>query len=480
VDLRPVFYILGILLIILAGSMTLPLLVDIYTNSDDWKVFFLCMIITTFFGGAFMLSNADHTRKLSVRQAFLLTALSWIFIGAFAALPFYLSALKLNYTDAFFEAMSGITTTGVTVITDLEQAPHGILLWRGMLAVLGGLGFIVMGMSLLPMLKIGGMRLFRTESSEKEKALPRAAQLANTIALVYVALIGIGTVCFVVAGLNFFDALLHAMGSLATAGFSNYDASIGALNNVWAEIITIVFMIIGSTPFVLYIRAFKGDFRALIEDRQVHCFLLLILACTAIMTLYLALNNGVYLPEALLRAGFSVTAILTTTGYVSEDYSLWGPLAVAMFFFMAAIGGCSGSTTGGIKIFRLQVLFEVVNVQIKKLLYPHAVFLPHFNGRPISSDITLSVMGFFFMYVVTFVLGTVAVAATGQDFLTASSAVIACLSNTGVGMGPVVGPSGTYASLPDNTKWILSTIMLMGRLELFTILVFLSPHFWRH
>ena len=481
-DFRPILHVIGVLLSILAASMMLPMLIDLYDHSDDWKVFGFCIVITAFFGGALLLSNSGQGSNLSIRQAFMLTVLSWISICAFGALPFRLSELEMSYTDAFFEAMSGITTTGATVIVGLENAPRGILLWRGILNFLGGLGFIVMAMSVLPILKVGGMRLFRTESSEREKALPRAAHFASSIAFIYIGLAMICALCFMLSGLGLMDSLVHAMAAIATGGFSNYDSSFGAegpISGPLSKITAIVFMLIGGMPFILYIKAFRGNATPLLRDTQVRWFITVVLTSALALTAYLVIERNIGFLDALLRALFNVTSIITSTGFVSEDYSLWGSFAVSLFFFLAFIGGCSGSTSGGIKIFRFQVLFAVMNVQIKRLLHPHGVFIPHYNGRPIPKDVPLSVMGFFFVYILTFSVGAIGVSLTGQDFLTSVSAVIACLSNVGPGLGSIVGPAGTFAPLSDVAKWILSACMLIGRLELFTILVMLSPHFWR-
>lgn len=479
-DLRPVFYVIGVFLCILAASMVLPMLADLYTASADWKVFFLCIVITAFFGGSLVLSNSGQKFDISVRQAFLLTVLSWLILCIFGALPFYMSELNMSFADSFFESMSGITTTGATVITGLDHAPKGILLWRGMLHLLGGLGFIVMGISVLPMLKVGGMRLFRTESSEREKALPRTAQTANSITTIYLFLVLLCTLCLMFSGMGIFDAVVHAMGALATGGFSNYDQSVGAFKNPLAEIVLIVFMIAGALPFILYIRAFKGSLTPLYKDTQIRTFLTIILVVSLIMTADLVLNGDAGFFDALRRSVFHVTSLITTTGMVSEDYMSWGPLALSLFFFITFIGGCSGSTTGGIKIFRFQVLFSVMNVQIKRLLHPHGVFIPYYNGKPIPRDVPGSVMGFFFVYMLVFALAVVGLSFTGLDFTTAMSGVIACLSNAGPGLGSIVGPAGTYQPISDAATWILSLCMLLGRLELFTLLVLLSPHFWRH
>jgi trk system potassium uptake protein len=478
-DFRPIFYVIGVLLGILAASMILPMLVDLYSLSSDWRVFFLSIVITAFFSGSLILSNGGQKFDLSIRQAFVLTALSWLVLGLFSAMPFYMSELGLNYTDAFFEAMSGITTTGATVITGLDTAPKGILLWRGILHMLGGLGFVVMGISVLPLLRVGGMRLFRTESSEKEKALPRAAENAKFIAMIFLLLTFLCMMCFMFTGMSLLDATVHAMSAVATGGFANYDASFASFTNPWARIIAITFMLAGSLPFILYIRALRGDMRPLLKDQQVRVMLLTTTGISLVMAAYLSFDQDTGFFDALLRALFNVTSVITTTGFVSEDYGLWGATPIVIFFFITFIGGCSGSTSGGIKIFRFQVMFAVVGVQIKKLLYPHGTFIAHYNKRPIPPDVPASVMVFFFMFMMVLVMGTICVSLTGIDFMSSISAVVSCLSNVGPGLGTIAGPSGTYAPFSDTAIWILSVCMLLGRLELFTLLVLFSPYLWK-
>jgi trk system potassium uptake protein TrkH len=479
-DFRPVLYVIGLLLCILAASMTLPLLADLYTGSSDWNVFLLGIVITGFFGGSLVLSNTRQKHDISVRQAFMLTALSWVTISAFAALPFRFSELNMSFTDSFFEAMSGITTTGSTVLTGLDEAPRGILLWRAILQWLGGMGFIVMAMSLLPFLKVGGMRLFRTESSENEKALPRAAQLASSIGFVYVALTLLCTVAYMITGLGTFDALAHAMTTVSTGGFSTSDQSISKFSHAGTEMVAIVFMILGGLPFVLYIKALGGNLRPLFQDTQVRWFMGLVVTITTAMVTYLIIDKHFGFFDALRHSLFNVVSVITTTGFASTDYTLWGQLSVCVFFFITFVGACAGSTAGGVKIFRLQVLLAAVRVQVKKLLHPSGVFIPHYNRTPIPQDVSLSVMSFFFVYVIIFALSTVTLSLVGLDFLTAASGAATALSNVGPGLGETIGPSGTFAPLPDSAKWVLSLCMLMGRLELFTVLVMFSPHFWRH
>ncbi len=480
-DLRPVLYVTGIFLCTLALSMALPMLVDLYYGSPDWKVFFLCILTTAFFGGALVLSNSGGSEgfTINIRQAFLLTTLSWITLATFAALPLWFSALNLSFTDAFFEAMSGITTTGSTVITDLDNAPKGLLLWRAILQWLGGIGIIVMALSVLPFLKVGGMQLFRTESSESEKALPRAAKLASSIGYIYVALTAICVICYHFAGMDLFDAVAHAMTTIATGGFSTFDSSFGHYTTAGAETVAIVFMILGSLPFVLYLKAVRGDMQCLFTDAQVRWFLSIVAISIVTMVIYLVWQQDMMIGEALRRASFNVVSIITGTGYTSYDYTLWGGFAVGLLFFLMVVGGCAGSTTCGIKVFRFQVLYAVTDTQMKKLLHPHGVFIPYYGGKPLPEGVPSSVMSFFFLFALCFSILAIALSFVGLDFLTAMSGAATAIANVGPAMGDIIGPSGTFAPLPDSAKWILCAGMLLGRLELFTVLVLLSPNFWR-
>ena len=479
-DFRPIFYILGILLSVLSVSMVLPMLADIYWGNEDWKVFFLCIVITAFFGGSLVLSNAGFEIVLDLRQAFLMTFLSWIFMSLFAALPLTLSTLNLSFTDALFEAVSGITTTGSTVITGLDTAPPGLLLWRAILQWLGGIGIVIMAMSVLPFLSVGGMQIFRTELSENEKALPRAAQLASSLGIVYVGLTVACAIAYMMAGMNKFDALTHAMTTLATGGYSNYDASLGHFHSDAIEIVASVFMIIAGIPFVLYLKAVRGNLRPLVKDPQVRLFISIITIATVSMVIYLVAVNEMNLHLAFIGSMFNIISLMTGTGYSSEHYDEWGGFVVAIMFFLMAMGACAGSTSCGIKLFRFQIFFAVARVQLKKLIHPNAAYVPYYNGKPIPKDVPLSVMSFLFLYAVSFVVVALLLSAIGLDFMTALSGAITSISNVGPGLGEIIGPSGNFAPLPDTAKWVLTASMLLGRLEILAALVLLHPHFWKH
>ncbi len=477
-DLRPVFYVVGILLSILAISMILPLLADLYFDNEDWKVFFLCIIVTTFFGGSLIMANAGQSFTINTRQAFMLITVSWICLAFFAALPFKLTGLDMNFTDAYFEAMSGLTTTGSTVIVGLDSAPPGILLWRALLQWLGGIGIIIMAMSVLPFLNVGGMQIFRTELSESEKVLPRTAQISSSIGLIYLVFTLGCIVAYMMCGMSTFDAIAHALSTISTGGFSTYDSSFANFQSASVEVVAITFMLIGSLPFVLYLKAVHGNIYALFRDTQVQWFLSIVSISITVMVIYLITQQGREFFDSLLASSFNIISLITGTGFVKGDYNQWGGFAVSLLFFLMVMGGCAGSTSCGIKTFRFQVFYTVAKVQIQKLIHPNGVFIARYNGKPLPSDVPLSVMSFLFLYALSFAIVAIALSFVGLDFITAMSGAVTTISNVGPGLGDIIGPAGSFATLPDSAKWIMSISMLLGRLEIFTVLVMLSPTFW--
>lgn len=465
----------------LAGAMCLPAVADAVSGNKDWQVFAVAAGFTAFVGGLFVFTARAPIRGINVRQAFLLTALAWIIIPAFGALPMVFANLELSYTDAFFEAMSGLTTTGSTVIVGLEQVQPGILLWRALLQWLGGIGIIGMAIAIMPLLQVGGMQLFRMESSDKsEKILPRAAQLIAYIGFIYLFFTVLCAFFYWLTGMSGFDAVAHAMTTIATGGFSTHDLSVGYFENAKIEFIAIIFMLLGSLPFVLYLRVLRGSTNAFMRDSQVHWFLIIVLCTTAAIAFYLWRTKGMDPADALQNSAFNVVSIITGTGYATKDFSAWGPFALVIFLFLMFVGGCAGSTTCGIKVFRFQVLYATAKTQMRKLLQPHGVFLAYYNGKPIPEDVGSSVMSFFFLYAVSFVVLAIGLGLIGLDFLTAVSGAATAISNVGPGLGPTIGPAGAFITLPDSAKWLLSFGMLLGRLELFTIFVLLAPSFWRN
>jgi trk system potassium uptake protein len=481
IDLRPILVVIGILLIILALFMVPAMVADLAAGHPDWQVFLAAAAVTLFTGVSLVLMNQGYgDTELTGRQAFLLTSSVWVVVGVFAALPLAFSELKLTAADAVFESVSGITTTGATVIVGLDVAPPGILLWRAILHWLGGIGFIVMAVAILPMLRVGGMQLVRTESSDlSEKILPRAAQVASAIGLIYLGLTIICAIFFYVAGMTIFDATAHAMATLSTGGYSTRDASIGAFASPLIEVVAIVFMIVGSLPFVVYIQATNGQLRPLLTDAQVRWFMGITAIFIVAITAWLVMVQRIAPLEAFRHAAFNVVSLISTTGFVSTDYALWGPFPVTALFFLMCIGGCTGSTAGGIKIFRFTVLHAIAKHQIARLLRPHGVFVPTFNGRPVSETAAIAVMAFIFMFGLSFSAFALLLALLGLDYLTAMSASVTALANVGPGLGPIIGPAGNFSTLPDSAKWLLSAAMLLGRLELFTVLVLFTRAFWR-
>jgi trk system potassium uptake protein len=480
IEFRPIFFVIGILLSMLGMAMLVPAIADAATDNPDWAVFLASAFVTLFVGGTLILTTRAKFSNLVVRQAFILTTAAWVALAAFAALPFAFSNLGLSYTDAFFEAMSGITTTGSTVITGLDTAPPGILLWRALLQWLGGIGIIVMAISILPLLQVGGMQLFRMESSDSsDKAFPRVAQISAATAIIYTILTLVCAVAMWAAGMTPFEAAAHSMTTIATGGFSTSDASIGHFDSALMDWIVIIFMILGSLPFVLYFAMIRGNPRALVRDTQVQWFLITVAVSILLVAFWLVSKNDIELMRAIRLSSFNVVSIITGTGYASADYNAWGLLPVTAFFFFMFIGGCAGSTSCGIKIFRYQILFANARVQFRRMWQPNVVYSPRYNHKPIPESVTDAVMSFFFMFALIFGVLALALSLIGLDFVTAVSGAATAIANVGPALGPTIGPSGTFAPLPDAAKWVLSIGMLLGRLELFTVLVLFSPAFWR-
>jgi len=479
-DMRPVLYTLGSLVLMLAGGMFVPVLFDLLAGHQDWKVFVIAAFLTATVGGMFMLANRGTGDAINLKQAFLLTFLAWSTLPAFAALPLAFSELNLSYTDAYFEAMSGLTTTGSTVISGLDSAPPGILIWRALLQWFGGIGIVVMAVAVLPMLQVGGMQVFKAESFDTvEKILPRAGQISGVISGVYVALTALCMFAYIIGGMGAFDALAHAMTTIATGGFSTSDASIGKFDSFGLEMTTTLFMIIGSIPFILYLQILRGKPLLIWRDEQVRGFLQLVMFLCVAVVVWLIIWKGFSPAEAVRYGSFNIISVLTGTGYSTIDYSQWGSFSATLFFMVMFIGGCAGSTSCGIKIFRFQVLLKSMKSWIDQILQPNGVFIARYNGRPIREDVRNSVMSFLTLFLVTFLVLSLAISMTGADWITSFSSAGTALANVGPGLGEDVGPAGTFSGLNNAAKWLMSLGMLAGRLELFSVLVLLSPRFWR-
>ena len=479
-NFRPILLIMGMLLATLALSMCIPAAVDAAHGNPDWQVFAVSAGLTLFVGVALTLTSSSGRVSLNVRQAFVMTALSWLVLTVFGALPFMFSELKLDFTDAFFEAMSGVTTTGSTVITGLDSAPPGILLWRAILQWLGGLGIIVMAIAVMPMMGVGGMQLFKVEAFETgDKVLPRAAQISVALVGIYVGLTTVWGFLLWWAGMNPLESTVHAMTTLATGGYSTSDASVGHFNSWTIDVIITAGMIMASLPFLLFFQAMRGRPLDIWRDEQVRGFLTITASIVLLVTAVLWFESGMAPLQALRFAAFNIVSCLTGTGFATDDYNLWGSFALPIFFFTMFIGGCSGSTTCGIKIFRFQILYSAARVQVRHLVQPRGVFIPYYNRRPVSDEVIVSVLSFFFVYGLTFAALAAGLGMLGLDFVTAISSAATAISNVGPALGSIAGPAGTFQSFPDAAKWLLSAGMFLGRLELFTILVLFSRTFWR-
>ncbi len=463
-----------------AAFMALTLLYSLGAGSGDSDQLFFGFAATLFAGVMLMLlGHGKRAFSLDRRQGFLMTALAWIVLPGFGALP--LVAHGLSFPDAYFESVSAMTTTGSTVMAGLDQTPHGILLWRSMMAWFGGVGIIVLGIIILPFLRVAGMQLFHTESSDtSEKIVGKTFHLALWIVGVYVVLTFLSTVAFRVFGMTWFDAFIHATGSLATGGMSSHDASFGFFDSRAILIVGIVSMIAGGMPFVAFIRAAKGTPLALIRDIQVRAFVGFLAIASLILAIDRTLRQATPFDESLIHAAFNVTSVVTTTGFASTDYQLWGPFAIGAFFMLTFVGGCSGSTAGGIKIYRFQILVRLMLAHLKRVISPNRVQVVLYSERKVEDEVAFAILAFLTVMLVCNVISTLALTALGLDFVTAISASATSWANVGPGLGPIIGPAGNFQPLPNAAMWILSAMMILGRLEFFTILVLLTPSFWRH
>ncbi len=475
---KTVFFTLGILQIILGIFMFIPIITQFFYQEID-SSFFGASIVTIIFGVLFFLSNLDHENKLNLQQAFLLTALSWLSVAIFGSLPFFFSNLDFSFTNAFFESMSGITTTGSTVIVNLENMPKSILLWRAILQWLGGIGIIIMAITLMPIMNVGGMQLFKISSNDSsEKVLPKSKEIALRLIYIYSGLTMMCALTYYGFGMNFFDSITHSMTTLATGGFSNYNESIGFFDSLAIETSAMIFIILGSLPFITYIKFINGNKTIFFSDTQIKTFFKIIFISILILSIYLVFNNSS--SYNIRSIFFNVISILTGTGYVNAQFDNWGGFSLLIFLSLMFIGGCAGSTTCGVKIFRFQILYLFIINQLKKIIYPKGIFIIKYNQSSIDEKFISSIISFIFFYFIIFFILTALLSLTGLDFITAISGAATSISNVGPGLGPEIGPNGNFSSLPDVSKWILSLGMILGRLELFAILVLFLPSFWRN
>lgn len=477
--LRIIGFIIGIFLITLAISMVIPMLtLLIFERAAELNTFLWSSLITFVAGLILMLPGKPEHVQLRPRDMYMLTVSSWVAVCIFAALPFLLTQ-RISYTDSFFESMSGITATGATVLSGLDSMSPGILIWRSLLHWLGGIGFIGMAVAILPLLRIGGMRLFQTESSDRsEKVMPRSHMVAKFIVLTYVGITLFGTLAFWLAGMGPFDAINHAMSAISTGGFSTSDQSLAKWSQPAVHWVAVVVMILGSLPFALYVATLRGNRWTLFKDEQVRGFLGLLLVTWLVMGAWYWLTTDLHWLDALRHVAVNVTSVMTTTGFALGDYSLWGDFSLMIFFYLGFIGGCSGSTAGGVKIFRFQVAYILLRANLHQLIHPRAVIKQKYNGHRLDEDVVRSTFSFFFT--ITICVIALGLSLLGLDWMTALTGAASSVAGVGPGLGEVIGPSGNFAGLPDAAKWLLALGMLLGRLEILTVLVLCVPAFWRH
>jgi trk system potassium uptake protein TrkH len=484
VNIVPVFRVIGALLIAFAAFMLAPLLVETSLLRQPGAAFILSALATAFAGLTLMaLSPMRGNFELTRRQGFLVTALSWTVLPAFGALPLTMGA-GLSLTDAYFEAVSAMTTTGSTVMVGLDQTAPSILLWRALMQSLGGVGVIVLSIIMMPFLKVGGMQLFHTENSDtSDKIVAKAFDMSVWILGIYVVLMMLCAGLYKIFGMTWFDAFAHAMPTISTGGMSTHDSSFGYFSEsenfipiLWTSVI---FMIAGALPFVAFIRLAKGSWRGFFGDIQLRAFLIFLLASALLIAVTRTLRGDVEFGQSFMHAAFNVVSIVTTTGFASEDYQLWGPFAVGAFFILTFVGGCSGSTAGGVKIYRFQILARLAGAHLSRIISPNRVHVVLYHDRRVEDDVAFAILAFFGVMLFSLIVSTFLLAWFGVDLMTALTGSAQALANVGPGLGEIIGPAGNYQALPDAAKWVLAAMMILGRLEFFTIFVLLTPAFWR-
>ncbi len=478
---KTVFFLIGILLIVLGASMLGPYALQVILDEGSHS-FISASFVTIFIGVLFILANLEKEFKLNLRQTFLFSSLAWVMVALFGSLPFVLSTQDFTFSEAFFESMSGITTTGATIISDLDNSPKSILLWRAIMQWLGGIGIVVMAITILPLLKVGGMQLFKMEGPDStEKILPRTIEVAAIIISTYIVLTFLCGFFYWIFGMTIFDSVSHAMTTIATGGFSTHNDSIGFFKNPNIEIVASIFIILGSIPFISYLKFAQGNRKVFFNDVQIKGLIYLLVISIIVMFFYLMfINYENSLLDKIRVSSFNVISILSGTGYVTDDFGLWGKFSLVFFLLLMFIGGCAGSTACGIKIFRLQMLLIFLKNQIQKLISPNSVIITKYNNQKISDNFINSVIIFIFTFLFIFLIMAMLLSISGLDFITSISGAASSISNVGPGLGDIIGPNGNYQAIPDISKWILSIGMLLGRLELFAVLVLFFPSFWRN
>ncbi len=479
VDLRPVGYVIGLMLVALGAAMLIPLALDLVVGDPNWQAFSSSAIITSVAGGVLALACANGaTGALTLQQSFILTTGSWIALPAFGALPFMLGAPGVGFTDAMFEAMSGMTTTGSTVFVGLDGLPMGTNLWRGILHWLGGLGIVIVALIFLPVMQVGGMQFFRSEGFDTlGKVLPRAFDISVALTQIYIAMTVACMVVFFALGMTAFDAVVHALSAVSTGGFSTRDASFAGYPAT-IELAAVVFMILASLPFIRFIQLMQGDGRSILRDVQVRAYLRWILYAVAAIVIYRVAVTGESFVAAVRQTLFNVVSIFSGTGFTNGDLAGWGTFALVVLMTVGFIGGCTSSTGCSVKVFRYLVMFEAIRAQVRRLLNPSAVVPLRLQGRRLEADVVTSVMVFFTLFVLSFGVLAVALALAGLQRETALTAAWTAIANVGPAFGPEVGPSGAMDAFPAAAKWLMIAGMLVGRLEILSVYVLFTARFW--
>ena len=480
-NLRIIINILSLLLMLISVFMLICVPVDLAFEDESWESLLIGSGLSFFSGfiGWFFTRNTQD-KALKKRDGYLIVTLGWIFMSAFGALPFVIHGSIPTYTDAFFETISGFTTTGASILNDIESMPHGLLFWRSFTQWIGGMGIIVLTVAILPILGIGGMQLFLAEAPvvTPDKIQPRIKETAKRLWLVYIGLTFTEAILLYLGGMTVFDAINHSFTTMATGGFSTRQDSIAFYDSAFIHYVIIIFMFLAGTNFTLTYFGVHGRFKKFVQNEEFVTYFLVILILAILTSMVLISKTNLMVEKSIRDALFQVISIVTTTGFVTADYTSWTNFLTMLFLIMMFIGGSAGSTAGGVKIVRHLILMKNSILELKRQLHPSAVIPVRFNKNAVTQDISFNILAFIMIYIIVFGLGTMIMAMIGLDFETAIGSVATCLGNIGPGIGSV-GPVNNFYDIPIGGKWFLSFLMLLGRLELFTVLILFSPYFWR-
>jgi len=461
--------------------MMLGLPFSFYYQSDDVFAILISSILTSSIGLLTWFFTKNSERKdVGKREGYLIVTFGWILMSAFGAIPFVVHGSILSYTDAFFETVSGFTTTGASILPRVEVLPYGLMFWRSMTHWIGGMGIIVLSIAILPLLGIGGMQLYQAEVAgpTKDKLHPRVRETAKRLWAIYFFLTSLEVVFLLFGDMNLFDSLCHSFGSLATGGFSTRTLSVAYYNSAYIEYVILFFMFLGGTNFTLHYLALHGKVNSYLKDDEFKFYLGLIAITVISLTIYLVIANGTPIEKTFRNVAFSILSILTSTGFATADYELWAPFASTFFLIMLLLGACAGSTSGGVKMIRYQLLIKNSLAEVKRLLHPNAIVPVRHNGKAVPNEIIAKVSAFVLTYLGIFAIGSLLLSTTGLDLKSSMGSVAACMANIGPGLGQT-GPAGNYSEITVFGKWLLSILMLLGRLELFTVLIIFTPYFWK-